>query len=124
MESLLDGAVNFNVLVREWHDQIIFLHKIARGGTDKSYGIHVARLAGLPKPVIARAGVILGELERGFSRELKSPELAEGRPPAGPDLFDQGDRTILEEIQAMDLENLTPMQAIQALADFQKRLKE
>ncbi|MCU0770655.1 MAG: DNA mismatch repair protein MutS [Verrucomicrobia bacterium] len=54
---------NFNVAVREWNDQIVFLRKIVEGGTDKSYGIHVARLAGVPKPVLERAKVILGNLE-------------------------------------------------------------
>ena len=54
---------NFNVAVREWNDSIVFLRKIVEGGTDKSYGIHVARLAGVPKPVIERAKVILRNLE-------------------------------------------------------------
>ena len=54
---------NFNVAVREWNEQIVFLHKIAEGGADKSYGIHVARLAGVPKPVIERAKAILRNLE-------------------------------------------------------------
>ena len=54
---------NYNVAVREWNDQIVFLHKIVEGGTDKSYGIQVARLAGVPKEVIERAKVILRNLE-------------------------------------------------------------
>ena len=54
---------NFNVAVREWNDQIVFLHKIVEGGADKSYGIHGARLAGVPKPVIDRAKDILRNLE-------------------------------------------------------------
>jgi DNA mismatch repair protein MutS len=54
---------NFNVAVREWNDQIVFLHKIVEGGADKSYGIQVARLAGTPKPVIDRAKEILRVLE-------------------------------------------------------------
>ena len=54
---------NFNVAVREWNEQIVFLHKIVEGGADKSYGIHVARLAGVPKPVIERAKAILRNLE-------------------------------------------------------------
>jgi DNA mismatch repair protein MutS len=66
---------NYNVAVREWNDQIIFLRKIVQGGTDKSYGIQVARLAGVPKPVIDRAKEILSNLEEA---EL-TPE---GKPPA------------------------------------------
>jgi len=57
------GVKNFNVAVREWNDQIIFLRKIVRGGADKSYGIQVARLAGVPKPVLERAKEILRNLE-------------------------------------------------------------
>ena len=59
----LERLKNFNVAVREWNDQIIFLRKIIEGGTDKSYGIHVARLAGVPAEVLERAKVILGNLE-------------------------------------------------------------
>jgi DNA mismatch repair protein MutS len=70
---ILPRVKNFNVAVREWHDQVIFLHKILPGGTDKSYGIQVARLAGLPKEVIARAKEVLANLEES---ELS----AEGRP--------------------------------------------
>ena len=68
---------NFNVAVREWNDQIVFLRKIVAGGTDKSYGIQVARLAGIPKPVLERAKAILRNLE---DSEL-TPE-GNVRPPA------------------------------------------
>src|SRR3989441_4804128 len=59
----LGGVRNFHVAVREWNDEIIFLHKVQPGGTDRSYGIQVARLAGLPTPVIARSRALLAELE-------------------------------------------------------------
>ena len=59
----LPRVKNFNVAVREWNDQVVFLHKIVEGGADKSYGIQVARLAGVPRPVIERAKVILRNLE-------------------------------------------------------------
>jgi len=122
LEQLLDGAKNFNILVREWHDQIIFLHRIAPGGTDKSYGIHVARLAGLPKEVIARSRTILGELERSFSRDVKLSELSEGAASAGPELFDHPQAAIFDEIKDLQHEKITPLQAIQILKDFQDRL--
>jgi len=121
LESLLPTVKNFNVLVREWHDQIIFLHKIAPGGTDKSYGIHVGRLAGLPRSVIARAGIILGELERGFSREVRSGELTDRVAP--PELFDAIDTTLIDELKHIDLNAVTPMQAMQILHDLQTRAK-
>ena len=63
LEKTTPGAVNYHASVQEWNDTIVFLHKIAKGGTDRSYGIHVARLAGLPLPVIGRATAILGRLE-------------------------------------------------------------
>ncbi|MDX6766340.1 MAG: DNA mismatch repair protein MutS [Candidatus Methylacidiphilales bacterium] len=72
----LTGVKNYNVAVREWHDQIIFLRKIVAGGTDKSYGIQVARLAGLPKEVIARAKEILRNLEENELDATGKPQLA------------------------------------------------
>jgi DNA mismatch repair protein MutS len=88
---------NFNVVVREWNDQVVFLHKIVEGGADKSYGIQVARLAGVPKPVIERAKEILHNLEeseltrkapcasrRGTRRTREAEKLA---PPPQLDLF-------------------------------------
>ncbi len=122
LENLLDGVKNFNVLVREWHDQIIFLHKIAQGGTDKSYGIHVGRLAGLPREVISRAGTILGELEQGFSRELKVSELAEKASKQSVDLFDQPGQLLLKELKELQVDKITPLQAMQILTEYQQRL--
>jgi DNA mismatch repair protein MutS len=88
---------NFNVAVREWRDQIVFLRKIVEGGTDKSYGIHVARLAGVPKEVLERAKVILGNLEeseltpegtvRQFRRQQDRDKLKQLAPPPQMDLF-------------------------------------
>ena len=123
LEQLLTGAKNYNILVREWHDQIIFLHRIEPGGTDKSYGIHVARLAGLPKDVILRSRAILGELERGFSREIKHSDLVEGSHADRIELFDQPQAMILHELKEIKLDEVTPLQAIQILKDFQDRME-
>jgi DNA mismatch repair protein MutS len=92
---------NFNVAVREWRDQIVFLRKIVEGGTDKSYGIHVARLAGVPREVLERAKVILGNLEESEltpegtvrqspRRQQDRDKLKQLAPPPQMDLF--GDR--------------------------------
>ena len=88
---------NFNVAVREWRDQVVFLHKIVEGGTDKSYGIHVARLAGVPKTVLERAKEILGNLEeseltpegnvRQARRQQDRDKLKQLTPPPQMDLF-------------------------------------
>ncbi len=77
LEMTRGGVQNFNVAVREWNDQIIFLRKIIRGGADKSYGIQVARLAGLPPSVIARAKEILGNLEAAELNADGKPKIAE-----------------------------------------------
>lgn len=63
LEKTVPGAINYHASVQEWNDSIVFLHKIVKGGTDRSYGIHVARLAGLPLPVLTRAALILSRLE-------------------------------------------------------------
>ena len=81
LEMTRSGVKNFNVAVREWNDQIIFLRKIIRGGADKSYGIQVARLAGLPAEVISRAKEILGNLEQAELNADGKPALAETPPP-------------------------------------------
>ncbi len=78
------GVKNFNVAVREWNDQIIFLRKIIPGGADKSYGIQVARLAGLPGPIIARAREILSNLEQQELTAEGKPTLAESAPAPRP----------------------------------------
>lgn len=83
LEMTRPGVKNYNVAVREWNDQIIFLRKIIRGGADKSYGIQVARLAGLPPEVIARAKEVLGNLELAELNADGKPKLAE-KPPAYP----------------------------------------
>jgi DNA mismatch repair protein MutS len=115
---------NFHVAVREWNDEIIFLHKVRPGGTDRSYGIQVARLAGLPPAVIDRAKAILGELERerGGLQAAVTPE-----PPAvGPaqlGLFPPAHDPLLRELAALDLGGLTPLQALNLLASWQERLR-
>jgi DNA mismatch repair protein MutS len=97
LAARLPRLKNFNVAVREWHDQIVFLRKIVEGGTDKSYGIHVARLAGVPKEVLERAKVILNNLEeseltpegtvRQPRRQQDRGKLKQLAPPPQMDLF-------------------------------------
>ena len=82
LAARLPRLKNFNVAVREWHDQIVFLRKIVEGGTDKSYGIQVARLAGVPKEVLERAKQILGNLEE--SELTPEGNVRAAAPPAGP----------------------------------------
>jgi len=115
---------NFHVAVREWNDEIIFLHKVRPGGTDRSYGIQVARLAGLPPAVITRAKAILGELER--ERTELTAAVAPSPSATGPaqlGLFTAAHDPLLRELAALDLGAMTPLQALNLLAEWQQRLK-
>src|SRR5213594_1890535 len=112
----LGGVRNFHVAVREWNDEIVFLHKVQTGGTDRSYGVQVARLAGLPAPVIARAKALLAELEEaGQLRSDASDAVQLGLfAPAGPD-------PLLAELASLDLAHLTPLEALNILAKWQQQ---
>ena len=112
----LPGVRNFHVAVREWNDEIIFLHKVLPGATDRSYGIQVARLAGLRPEVIARAKALLTELEeagqvRADARDAVQLGLF---TPAAPD-------PIATELAALDLAHVTPLEALNLLHKWQQR---
>ncbi|MCC6421946.1 MAG: DNA mismatch repair protein MutS [Phycisphaerales bacterium] len=117
------GVRNLNVAVREWEDQVIFLHRIIEGGTDRSYGIHVARLAGVPKAVLDRARQLLGELA---VQHVGRPRVrSKSQQPADVDqlqLFEDPARTIAREIASLDLQNLSPIQAFDLLRQWREKL--
>ena len=122
---------NFNIAVREWNEQILFLRKIVEGGTDKSYGIQVARLAGVPKEVVARAKKILASLETGtfLSKTAEAPASSktETEEPAVPQLsfFGTGAKhPILEELKGLDVDDLTPRDALNLLGEWKKKIAE
>jgi DNA mismatch repair protein MutS len=117
LENLLDGATNLNVAVREWADQVIFLHKIVKGGCDQSYGVHVARLAGVPKEVIDRAKAILPKLQAHLAEGLDMPQLAHrARAVAAQmQLFAEPAARVARELKDADLDNMTPVQALDLL---------
>ena len=120
-----EGAVNRNVAVREWGDEIVFLHKIVEGGTDRSYGIHVARLAGVPPAVLARARAILADLERDEEdlarRILAGAAPAKDGAPVQLPLFARS--PVEEEIAALDLDRLSPLDALLKLRELQRGLR-
>lgn len=130
LEDNLSGAVNYNVAVREWEDQIIFLHRIIRGGTDRSYGSHVAKLAGIPPKVIDRSRELLAELESNFAAIRRAPiRTAVRTKPAPKDnqllLFpelDPGDE-IIEELRKLDLNAITPLDALKHIEHWQHKLR-
>ncbi|HYE94357.1 MAG TPA: DNA mismatch repair protein MutS [Terriglobales bacterium] len=109
----LAGVRNFHVAVREWNDEIIFLHKVRSGSTDRSYGIQVARLAGLPAPVIARAKALLAELEAAGHRRAVVEEAAQ------LGLFTPAADPIVTELTHLDLAHLTPIEALNLLVKWQ-----
>ncbi|HEX9284384.1 MAG TPA: DNA mismatch repair protein MutS, partial [Nitrospirales bacterium] len=116
------GVRNYNVAVRERGEEILFLRKIVEGGADRSYGIHVARLAGLPQSVLARATEVLARLEGGASKENADLTEFDIPPPPMPDPTLPTPHPILEEVRQMDLFGMTPLEAMNKLAEIKERL--
>lgn len=120
-----DGVRNYNIAVKEWGDEIIFVRKIEKGPADKSYGIQVARLAGLPDSIISRAKEVLSNLEKEELNEMGKPRFADKKSKKGTaqlDLFSSIADSVVTEIQNMDLMNLTPQEALKKLTELKKRL--
>lgn len=122
----LEGLRNLHVSVRESGDQIIFLRKVEPGAADRSYGIEVARLAGLPMGVIERAREILAlheKSEHTVSEELNPPKRGRPAPALQIQLFEPVGYQIAERIRALDIDNLRPVEALTLLHELQKELK-
>jgi DNA mismatch repair protein MutS len=120
LDERLDGVVNFSVAVREVGEDIVFLRRLVEGGADRSYGVEVARLAGLPETVVDRARTILAELE--------AQAAANGRPGPPPDvqlgLFGESlPHPAVERLRVLKVDELTPLQALNLLADLAKSVK-
>ncbi len=119
LEETREGLKNYTVLIKEKGQDVLFLRKIIRGKADRSYGIHVAKLAGLPAPIISRAQNILTQLETASSNTL--PETVEQQT-----FIDQtvpSPHIILEEVKQLDLFGMTPLEALNRLADMKRRLE-
>ena len=116
----LDGVVNYNIAARKRGDNIVFLRKIVPGGTDDSYGIEVAKLAGIPNEVISRAKVILAETE-ARSRAMNEKEIEVGDIEITLD--DCINDSVIDDIRAADLNNMSPFEAMALLNELQKKLK-
>jgi DNA mismatch repair protein MutS len=122
LADTLPRLKNFHATVKEYRGQLVFLHTIAPGFADKSYGIHVAALAGMPKPVLARAKQLLTTLESGHSltENRAEPDLplfavqpAQAADPTHP---------LAERIVSIDVNNLTPLEALSLLAELKSSL--
>jgi DNA mismatch repair protein MutS len=115
-------VANFSIAVREWNDEIIFLHKLVPGGTHRSYGIQVARLAGIPAEVIARAKKILLRIENGehgFARPEASAAGGGRTAPQQLDLFRPAESQVLEHLREVDIARMSPLEALNLLSRLQ-----
>jgi DNA mismatch repair protein MutS len=120
LADILPRVKNFNVAVAEEGDKVIFLHKIVPGGTDRSYGIHVAQLAGLPKSVIIRAQEVLAELESHVSKKRK---VFRRKTPLQIPLFQKGSQ-LADEIARLDIDSMSPLEAITRLYELKRMAQE
>lgn len=121
------AACNLNVAVREWGEEIVFLHQIVEGGSDRSYGIHVARLAGVPRPVLERAQAILKDLEANHPDLRPARGTTDNGKPAPAktqaSLFDQLEKRFVDDLKKLDLDRTAPMDALMKLREWKERLK-
>jgi DNA mismatch repair protein MutS len=139
----LDSVINLRMAVREWGDRVVFLHRVERGASDRSYGIQVARLAGVPQPVVERAKEILANLERDEYSRDGQPRRARRRKgartdSAQADLFSMLDggapaergpnngaaAEVLAKLREQDANQLTPLDALNLIAEWQRKLRE
>ncbi len=116
LADLLPGVRNYNVAVAEADGKVVFLHKIVPGGADRSYGIHVAQLAGLPRPVIQRANEIMAELEKTSGRAVKINPHAVQQIALFPETS-----PLLEELKKLDINALSPIEALNKLFEWQRK---
>ena len=116
LAELLPGVRNYNVAVSEADNKVVFLHKIVPGGADRSYGIHVAQLAGLPAPVIQRANEIMSQLERSSGKAVKINPNAARQVALFPET-----NPLLDELKGLDINGLSPIEALNKLFEWQKK---
>jgi DNA mismatch repair protein MutS len=124
LEQLLERVKNYNVAVKEFDDQVVFLRKIIPGGADRSYGIHVAQMAGVPLPVIQRASEILASLDSG-QVAVSSDSLAETSTSYDTNqlsLFEKQEQRLRNRLEDIDINHLTPMEALRLVDELLKEL--
>ena len=130
LATTLDGVINQTLAVKEWQDRIVFLRRVIPGSSDKSYGLHVARLAGIPASVIERAGQILSNLEAQEYDMRGRPRIARGDPKAEQSSTDQlalfapAEEVITALLRDVDLERLSPLAALNFLNALKSRLDD
>ncbi len=122
LEETVEGIKNYSVAVKEKGEDVIFLRKIVEGGTDESYGIHVAKLAGVPRNVVTRANKILRSLERGGVK-VKEEKEAKKQVEGQFDLFDVKFADISHELDKININELTPIEALNTLVKLKDMIK-
>ncbi len=126
LEMTHSAVKNLNVSIKEWDGKVIFLHKVIEGTADKSYGIHVADIAGLPDAVISRASEVLENLELSSVGENNMPSLAKTKEPSSEpvqlSIFDMHNDKVLKRIRELDLNGMTPLDALNILDSLKKEL--
>jgi DNA mismatch repair protein MutS len=124
LADTLPGVRNFSVAVAEEAGNVVFLHRIAPGKADKSYGVHVAQLAGLPRGVINRAWEVLAGLERPAAEAAGLPRKRSRQAAAQQMSLFNPVQPLLDEIRALDIPNITPLEAINILYNLQRKASE
>ncbi|MBI4383816.1 MAG: DNA mismatch repair protein MutS, partial [Nitrospinae bacterium] len=130
LAATLPGVKNYNIQVREWNDEIVFLRKIVPGGADKSYGIQVARLAGLPEQVLKRAREVLLNLENSEFDEVGTPrighsqETPEAAVPQQLNLFNETERSLVRKLKEAHPDELSPRQALDLIFELTQLIRE
>ena len=124
LAAILPGVRNYRVAVSEDDGRIAFLHRIVPGGADRSYGVHVAMLAGMPPSVVNRAQELLTELERGDTSGRGKKRNAAPSPQLSLPLFAPADDGISDALQQLDIANLTPLEAINKLYELQEKARQ
>ncbi len=126
LEGKIDGVQNYCISVKEQGDDIIFLHKIVPGGANNSYGIQVAKLAGVPGHVVERAKMILAELDKAditkHAEAIKVMEIPEAADVIQLNLFDDNQTEIMARLREVDVNALTPIEAINLLAELKNKM--
>ncbi|HPD19066.1 MAG TPA: DNA mismatch repair protein MutS, partial [Candidatus Goldiibacteriota bacterium] len=123
--DILPGVKNYNIQVKEWGDKIIFLRKIIKGSTDKSYGIHVAQLAGLPQEVLDKSYIILKSLEESNYNKNGKTKIStvsfEQNDVKQMNLFEKENEMLKGELKDIDINNLSPFDALKKLKELKDK---
>ncbi|MBN1233595.1 MAG: DNA mismatch repair protein MutS [Candidatus Coatesbacteria bacterium] len=124
LEESAKGIINYTVAVQETEDKVLFLRKVRKGYSDRSYGIHVAKMAGLPKSVIKRANTILSELEKEQKMLKSQIDTGSNDVSVQLTLFSPPSEIIAEEIKSLDLNSITPLELMQRVEFWKQELKK